>query len=106
MEAMFKGAKGDKGPKGERGEKGTRGLPLGQARAVVILFLIAFIVAAASLWATTREIGQNNHKWCATISLLDAQKPPSGSASSDPSRAYEQQLAEDFHRLRSQLGCG
>jgi hypothetical protein len=102
MEAIFKGAKGEKGDRGEKG----RGLARGQARAIVYLFVVGFLMAGACLLFTVHEIDANNAKWCATIDLLDAQRPPSGNAAANPSRAYEQRIGADFHRLRSQLGCG
>jgi hypothetical protein len=106
MEQMVSRFQGKKGDKGDQGEKGESRLPGRQAWAIVVLVVIIFVSSGASLILSAREIGQNNQKWCATMSLLDAERPPPGSAASNPSRAYEQKLYADFHRLRGQLGCG
>jgi hypothetical protein len=98
--------KGDKGEKGDQGDQGERGLPRGQARAIVYLFIIAFLVASASLLYITHVVSQNNVKWCTTITLLVSEKPPPGPAAANPSRAYEQRLYADLTKLRHDLGCG
>ena len=74
--------------------------------AFIVLFTVAVIVAASSLYLSSREIAENNHKWCATLHTLLSHRPPSGAAVSNPSRAYEQNLYGDFDTLRGQFGCG
>jgi len=109
FEAVYKGRKGDRGDQGAKGDRGPKGasrLPGQQAWSIVVLVVVIFVMAGSSLLLTSHEISQNNRKWCATISLLVSQRAPPGSASSNPSRAYEQKLSADFHELRSRLGCG
>jgi hypothetical protein len=54
-EALFTGEKGDKGDagptgaKGARGARGEKGLPVRQRRAIVFLFILAVLLAAACL---------------------------------------------------------
>ena len=88
--------------------RGARGLTSRTARAIVSLFLIAFIVAAASLVLTSREIAASNHRWCATLITLDNadQAALHASPSQKPKGAYSLALIRDFHQLRRSLGCG
>jgi type VI protein secretion system component VasK len=52
--------------------------------------------------AQGREIDE---RLCATLDRLAALKAPAGSASGNPSRAYEQQLAATLAELRPDIGC-
>ena len=97
---------GDKGEQGAKGDRGEQGMSHQLRYSIVVLFVMAFVIAGSSLLLTSREISQNNQKWCQTIDALTTQRPPAGSAASNPSRAYEQKLYADFHDLRSRLGCG
>ena len=97
---------GDKGEQGAKGDRGEQGMSHQLRYSIVVLFVVIIVMAGSSLLLTSHEISQNNRKWCATISLLVSQRAPPGSASSNPSRAYEQKLSADFHDLRSRLGCG
>jgi hypothetical protein len=116
MEAFFRGARGAKGDKGDRGDKGQRGLPQGQARAIVYLFavcIVLFIVLGLGLFhyvhasqaAQRRQGAVVGEKLCATFGSLAALRPPAGSASANPSRAYEQQLHAELVQLGDDLGC-
>ena len=99
---------GPEGDKGDKGEPGPTRLPLGQARAIVGLVVIIFVLSAASLLLTSREITANNHKWCQTIVTLDNadQKALKAPVPQRPHGAYSFALIRDFHQLRGELGCG
>ena len=104
VEMLFRGAKGDKG---EPGEKGERGLTSRMARAIVGLFLIAFVLAGASLLITSREIAANDAKWCAAMVLLTSHPVPKpANPGANPSRAQNYQYYVTFRTLRRRLGCG
>lgn len=105
QEALFRGAKGDKGVQGETGETGATRLPFRVAWSIIVLFVVAVAVGGTALVIGQHQIATDDRKWCDTITLLLAQQPPAGSATSNPSRAYEQKLYADFHTLRSRLGC-
>ena len=45
------------------------------------------------------------HSICTTLVKLAALKPPAGSATANPSRAYEQQLHATLDELGPDLGC-
>jgi hypothetical protein len=48
---------------------------------------------------------QTQRNLCTTLNQLSALKPPSGSAGSNPSRSYEQQLQKILLQLRPDIGC-
>jgi hypothetical protein len=48
---------------------------------------------------------QNNHKFCGIVDTLLAPAPPPGSATSNPSRAFEQILHSKVSDLKRGLGC-
>lgn len=47
----------------------------------------------------------NNHKFCGIVDTILAPPPPPGSASSNPSRAFEQILHSKTAALKTGLGC-
>lgn len=113
MEAMWPGRKGDKG---DKGEKGQRGLPQGQARAIVYMFLLCialFIVLGAGLFhyihanqAAQQSAGfQVERKLCADVATMSAIQPPAGATAANPSRAYEQAEHRAWAGLVIALGC-
>jgi hypothetical protein len=61
-----------------------------------------FAVQQAAQQASGRILEQ---KLCSTLDRLSALKPPVGPASTNPSRAYEQQLAVTLSQLKPDLGC-
>jgi hypothetical protein len=86
------------------------------ARSVVYLFGLAVVLSVVSLFwinhavhdsqaAQQRQGQQVLAKLCATLDRLAALKPPSGSAASNPSRAYEQQLHATLAQLSPDIGC-
>lgn len=93
-----------RGPKGDRGEQG-----MGRAarRAVVYLFAVAVILAAANLFFTVHQVQAQGQRWCATLDLLTA-RPASRPADpkANPSREQAYLYYTDFRRLRRELGCG
>ena len=118
-----KGDKGDRGAQGEQGDKGDRGMPTGQRRAIIYLFVLTLLLAGANLLWTAHEhnitradeaavqaqqrqqgavIGR---KLCATLDDLRSLQPPSGNPASNPSRAYEQGLHARLSQLGTDLGC-
>lgn len=47
----------------------------------------------------------NNHKFCGIVDTILLPQPPPGSATSNPSRAFEQILHSKFLDLKKGLGC-
>lgn len=97
----------------------TRGARLGLA---IVLGLI-LIVCAANLWAyfaqfetfrssynqlRAQQIAESKVlglRLCSTLDQLSALKPPAGSPTANPSRAYEQQLHAVLAQLGVDVGC-
>jgi hypothetical protein len=81
-----------------------------------LLFLVLIMGGGAlvSSWieyhhfATTQEQQARSvdQKLCSTLDKLAALKAPPGSATDNPSRAYEQQLAMTLAELKPDIGCG
>jgi hypothetical protein len=76
-----------------------RRLPAGS---VVVLFLLSLAMSAGAYALGVKQSDVNEHKWCATIVLLDQ----ASRAGPPPSTAYGLKLRADFHELRGELGCG
>ena len=51
-----KGDRGEHGDPGERGARGKQGLPWSIRYAIVSLFILAFLLAAASFWLSVRTV--------------------------------------------------
>jgi hypothetical protein len=99
--------RGPKGDRGERGAAGPRGLTSKTARAIVALFLIAFVLAASALLITSEEIAANNAKWCTAMVLITSHPAPKpADPAKNPSRVQAYQLYTTFRTLRRKLGCG
>jgi hypothetical protein len=82
--------------------------PRGERSMVMpVILVIAGLVAlcALTIGYTTWAVNASQHRWCAVIDLLNAAPPPVGAPQKNPSRAYEQELARDFHALKASLGC-
>jgi len=104
-----------RGERGERGEPGRR-LPAGQARAIVYLFLVNTVLVVAGYLllssavhheqAAQRAQGQiAERKLCTTLGRLAELHPPAGPPSSNPSRAYLQDLHTTLAQLGPDIGC-
>lgn len=118
-----KGDTGAKGDKGDRGEKGTCGLPPGQARAVVYLFVLGvvlFVVLGVALFhyvhayqgAQAQEQAQAHRqgqlierKLCQTFDQLASNKAPAGNPLTNPSRAFDQRQHAILAQVAPDLGC-
>jgi hypothetical protein len=107
---------GPRGQQGKQGERGERGLPRGQARAVVYLFVLAVLLAVAGLFwinhqvhasqGAARQAGQAVEvKLCSTFGRLAALQPPPGNPAANPSRAYLQAEHATLVQLGADLGC-
>ena len=110
---LIPGPKGDRGPKGD---KGDRGMPTGQRRAIIYLFVLTLLLAGANLLWTGHAVNVNQsaqrrsgqlveQKLCATLDSLRSLQPPPGNPASNPSRAYEQGLHARLSQLGTDLGC-
>jgi len=80
----------------------TRLNTIPHVRALVARDIVIICLLLAELLFTARLVNSSQHKWCQTIGLLTAQKPPAGPAAANPGRGYEQKLYADFRQLR---GC-
>lgn len=69
--------------------------------------LILFIIAtfAFVVFLTRWDVTSSQHVWCQVIDTLNKAPAPAGAAATNPSRAYEQELAREFFILKGQLGC-
>lgn len=83
---------------------------------VLALVLVLMLVAGGNLFWTAHEVNANTQaqrragelaerKICTTLAQLAALRPPAGSASANPSRAYEQRLHATLDQLGPDLGC-
>lgn len=78
------------------------GLPRGQARAVVCLFLINLVLIGSAYLLISRQVADQQQRWCAVLSTIDQadqHAPP-------PRTLYGRRLAADFHNLRGEFRCG
>jgi hypothetical protein len=112
------------GPRGAKGDQGERGLSKLQGRAIVVLFLIAAGSGVGNLFWTAHEVHSaaaaqrqeqaaqqragvvTEQKLCTTLGKLAVLKPPPGSPSANPSRAFDQELHTTLSQLGPDLGCG
>lgn len=123
----FQGPRGRQGNQGDRGERGASGLSGPVRLALVFLFALSVTLGGLSLFWTAHEVhvsqaavqaaqqreqdaqrragAQVEKKLCTTLGRLTALKPPAGSASANPSRAYEQELHATLAQLGPDLGC-
>jgi hypothetical protein len=98
-------------------------LTRGALRSVAVLVLLALLVTGANLLWTAHVVNSSRssqqqeqqaqrgqgelveRKLCTTLGRLAALKPPPGSASANPSRAYEQETHATLAQLGPDLGC-
>ena len=113
---VTRGQKGDKGDQGEEGKRGAAGLSVNVRRAVVFMFVLAVALAAIGLFwigsaingshASQQRQGQLiEQRLCTTLGRLAALKPPGGPPSSNPARAYEDNLHATLAQLGPDIGC-
>jgi hypothetical protein len=124
------GPKGEQGDEGERGKQGERGLGLSRPLrlALVFLFVLSLAVGSTAYLAAThyyhagqasqarqnaqveaaqrRQAAVFEAKLCTTLAEQAANKPPPGSADSNPSRAWEQREHAILTQLGPDVGCG
>ena len=122
-----RGPRGGTGGTGPQGPQGESGMSHSRRRAVVILFVIAFVIAAASLVLTayyaavTREdltaqaaAGQASRaraqallttRICEAITAIGSVPPPGDTGADRPARLYEQQLNAAVTRVSADIGC-
>lgn len=78
----------------------------GAARAVVMLFVLSFLLAAASMLFTVYEVSASDHKFCAVVSGFTAVRVPApADPKADPSRERQYEWYQRFVRLGRDLGC-
>ena len=120
-EFVMRYAGGPPGPRGPSGPPGPRGGVTGRtARAIVTLFLVAFVVGAADLILTVHYVNAQQtaqqqaqrlagqlieQKLCKDIGTMARIIPPAGDRPSNPARAYEQDEHQAWAGLYSDLGC-
>lgn len=98
-------------------DPGTVRISKGARRGAILLLLLVLVMGGGALvsswleyhhFATTQE--QQGRavevKLCATLDKLAALKAPPGPAGTNPSRAYEQELAMTLAQLKPDVGCG
>ena len=73
--------------------------------AVIAVVAGLLVFAGLTIGYTSWAVAASQHRWCAVIDLLNAAPPPAGAPQKNPSRAYDQKLARDFHALKGSLGC-
>jgi hypothetical protein len=103
-----RGQRGERGAQGERGERGEHGegMTHGARRAVIVLFVINFLLAGACLWFATYQVSSSNRQWCDTLSLLTSKPVPKpDDPSANPSRMQTYTPYADFVALRRHFGC-
>jgi hypothetical protein len=78
--------------------------------ALSVLFTLWAVHQAENQYVTVQRNAQRQgllveQKICSTMHSLAALQPPAGSASANPSRAYEQHLHATLDQLGPDLGC-
>jgi hypothetical protein len=72
----------------------------------IAVAVAAFVLALALNTAyTTWAVNTSQHRFCTTVGLVGAQKPPPGNPQANPSRAYLQELHLHFTQLYRSPGC-
>ena len=97
------GEQGKQGLQGNRGERGAAGLSHSVRRAVVFLFALNVLLAAANILWTAHEVQVNNQARCSTV-VADATIPLP--AAGNPARLWESRFEANARHRARQLGCG
>lgn len=71
----------------------------------VIILACFFAFTGLTTWFVAFEVNQSQHKFCELLISLTSVKPPPGNPGTNPSRAYNQQIAADLITLKRSLGC-
>lgn len=95
---------GPKGDKGKQGERGERGLPRGQARAVVYLFLLNTVFLVAGFFWLAHIEHVNDQQRCTSIEQA-TRIPVPHPVAGNPSREWEAQYEAIQAARGRQLGC-
>lgn len=69
----------------------------------LVLFVVLTCVFVVFL--TRWDVSSSQHVWCQVINTLNKPPAPPGNPLTNPSRAYDQQLVEEFRNLKVSLGC-
>jgi hypothetical protein len=90
--------KGEQGAKGDKGERGERGMPAGQRRAIIYLFVVPILIAAAALFGLIHYARQLSREQLVVIPIPE---PTAG----NPSREWEARYEQIERQRGDQLGC-
>jgi hypothetical protein len=71
----------------------------------ISLALFVIITFVFVIFLTRWDVSSSQHVWCQVIETISKAPAPTGNPGSNPSRAYEQELAHEFIVLKGQLGC-
>jgi hypothetical protein len=99
--------RGEQGQQGDRGEQGTAGAPgLSRAvrRALVFLFALNLLLAAANFLWTAHSVNSNGQQRCASVEA-DATIPVPQPVAGNPSRLWESRFEANARKRARQLGC-
>ena len=69
---------------------------------LILFIIITFIFI---IFLTRWDVSSSQHVWCQVITTFSKAPAPKGNPANNPSRAYDQQLAQEFIALKGQLGC-
>jgi hypothetical protein len=78
-----------------------------KAGLAVALLVLLLVIGLATEWIMiTSVISHSNAQWCDTLSLLTSRPVPKpADPASNPSRAGQYQLYEDFVHIKAKFGC-
>ena len=75
-------------------------------RSAVILVLVVAVLCGANLLFTARTVTNDDHKWCAAMTLLTARPVPKpADPKANPSRQQTYRFYMTFVELKHSLGC-
>lgn len=105
-EMVVRGQRGEKGRQGEKGDKGepSSRLPIGQARAVVYLFLLNLVFVGLCFWGLVHSEQSSARDRCTTLNQVVAIPVPTPVAG-NPSREFDARFEAIERERGRQLGC-